>query len=308
MKSTRFLLAAALLATSAMAAPPALQHRSGADARVERLASDPQRFPRVMAELRAHAEARRANAVSDVRAVGIMVFPAAGSVPGSAGTYFRSDITMINYDSTAQDVVFYWMANNSTSRDLPAVRVTLEPNTVYTFEDFVGQQLKIQGLGALYAIPVTGDETDLNASIDGFSRIWTNQPNATGTVSQPFPGTDPFSFYILESAAIMGLRHDPAYRTNFGLLNLDDEPHRFRVQFIGSKGLTNQIELTMQPQTMMQQGIPAGDYGHLIIRVTSDDPNAWWLTYASSTDNITGDGWVSIGSGVLTPAELDVIE
>lgn len=307
MKSTPILLAA-LVSMSAMAAPATLQHRDGSEARVVRLASDPERFPRMMAEAKAYAEARRAKAVSDVRAVGLMVFPAAGSVPGSAGTFFRSDVTLINYDSTAQDVVFYWMANNSTSRDLPAVRVTMQPATVYTFEDFVGNQFQFQGLGAMYAIPVNGDQTDLDASVDGFSRIWTNQPNATGTVSQPFPATDPFSFYILETAAILGLRHDPSYRTNFGLLNLDNEPHRFRVQFAGSKGLTNEIEVTMQPQTMIQQGIPAGDYGHLIIRVTSDDPESWWLTYASSTDNITGDGWVSIGSGVLTPAQLDVIE
>ncbi|HEY0142319.1 MAG TPA: hypothetical protein VGF48_15580 [Thermoanaerobaculia bacterium] len=307
MKPT-LILVASLLATSAFAAPAQLQYRPGSEAQVVRLQSDPERFPRMMAEAKAYAEARRANAIADVRAVGLMVFPAAGSVPGSAGTFFRSDVTLINYDSASQDVIFYWMANNSTSRDLPALRVTLAPSTVYTFEDFVGTQFELQGLGAMYAIPVNGDTTDLNASVDGFSRIWTNQPNATGTVSQPFPATDPFSFYILRSAAILGLRHDPSYRTNFGLLNLDDEPHRFRVEFIGSKGLTNQIELTLQPQTMTQQGIPAGDYGHLIIRVSSDDTEAWWLTYASSTDNITGDGWVSVGSGILTPAELDAIE
>ena len=302
------ILVASLMAASAFAAPAQLQHRPGSEARVVRLPSDPQRFPRMMAEAKALAEGRRANAIADVRAVGLMVFPAAGSVPGSAGTYFRSDITLINYDSSAQDVDFYWMANNSTSGDLPALRVTLQPSTVYTFEDFVGTQFELQGLGAMYAIPVIGDDTDPNASVDGFSRIWTNQPGATGTVSQPFPATDPFSFYILESAAILGLRHDAAYRTNFGLLNLDDGPHRFRVQFIGSKGLTNEIELTMQSQTMIQQGVPAGDYGHLLIRVTTDDPDAWWLTYASSTDNLTGDGWVSIGSGILTPAQLDIIE
>lgn len=294
-------------------------------AEVELLPDDPDRFPRMMAEVRAAAEARRAartkaattpgrpgqvtaNAVADVRSVGLMVFPAAGSVGGLNGTYFRSDITLVNYDDEKQDVVFYWLGNGAATNNLPALRLRLDPLTIYTFEDFVATQFQRTGLGGMYAVPVVGEATDTEASIDGYSRIWTNQPNATGTVSQPFPGTDPFSFYTLTTATIFGLRNDAAYRTNFGLLNLDPLPHTFNITYVGSTGLQNQATVRMEPNTMMQASIPGGDYGHLYIRVTTDDPNAWWMTYASSTDNITGDGWVSIGSGVLTPQELDVIE
>jgi hypothetical protein len=33
-------------------------------------------------------------------------------------------------------------------------------------------------------------------------------------------------------------------------------------------------------------------------------PEMWWTAYASSVDNITGDGWVSVASTNLEPAEL----
>jgi hypothetical protein len=32
-----------------------------------------------------------------------------------------------------------------------------------------------------------------------------------------------------------------------------------------------------------------------------------WIGYASSTDNVTGDGWVSIASADFSPGDLDQV-
>ena len=105
----------------------------------------------------------------------------------------------------------------------------------------------------------------------------------------------------------MGLRHDAAYRTNFGISNIDNEPHTFVVRFIGDTASAERT-ITVPAAGMIHQGIPSGTYGNLIIEVTVDDPFAPWVAYGTSQDNITGDGWVSIGSGILSPEDLDDID
>ena len=39
----------------------------------------------------------------------------------------------------------------------------------------------------------------------------------------------------------------------------------------------------------------------LAIEIDVDDPDALWTSYGTSNDNITGDGWVSIGSFIVLP-------
>ena len=54
----------------------------------------------------------------------------------------------------------------------------------------------------------------------------------------------------------------------------------------------------------------AGDYGALTVTFDITDSGGAsisWVAYASSTDNITGDGWVSIASADLTPDDLTII-
>ena len=79
--------------------------------------------------------------------------------------------------------------------------------------------------------------------------------------------------------------------------------------FIGEK-MTTTTTLTVKAFGMVQQAVPAGDYGALqiVFQVTNAGSDfVTWIGYASSTDNITGDGWVSLASADLTPDELDLI-
>ena len=73
---------------------------------------------------------------------------------------------------------------------------------------------------------------------------------------------------------------------------------------------TNETTVTVPAYGMVQQSIPAGDYGALsVIFDITDSAGASiaWVGYASSTDNITGDGWVSIAWADLTPDDLFLI-
>lgn len=244
-----------------------------------------------------------ASAVTENRTARAFIIPSAGSVQGAGGTFFRSDVSLVNCAAQAQDVAVLWLEIGSSKAVPDAVKITLPPDgVVVTYRDFVGTQLKRSGLGSLDLIPLAGGD----GAVDGFSRIWTNQPGASGTVSLPFPGVDADSFPAQKQVVALGLRQDAAFRTNFGIVNAARESHTYKVTFAGQR-LTTTSTVTVPGPGMIQASIPAGDYGDLVITFEIDDDQASYIGYASSTDNISGDGWVSIGSGRFDPSQLDTI-
>ncbi|HEX3108092.1 MAG TPA: hypothetical protein VHU41_03280, partial [Thermoanaerobaculia bacterium] len=72
-------------------------------------------------------------------------------------------------------------------------------------------------------------------------------------------------------------------------------PHTWTVQVVGTNGSTS-FTVTVPAFSMIQTNLPSGNYGNLYViftppnDVTGTDS---WTAYASSTDNGTGDGWVS---------------
>ena len=303
---------AILLTVPALAASRApRQYKSGHDLEAVQLASEPGRLQRMISKFNAQLEGPGAQALTDIRSARLLLVPAAGNAQGAGGEFFRSDLTLVSYNEIeAQRVLVVWLANGANTDDPPFTQLTLQPNVYYTFSDFVGVTLKQLGqLGSILIIPVDaqGDIEFADAALDGYSRIWTNQPNATGTVAQPFEAVDPYSMFAFKTASILGLRHDAQYRSNFGIVNIDDVPHTFTVRFLGAQAQTER-SVTIPAGGMIHQAVPSASYGALVIEVDVDDETAPWVAYGTSNDNITGDGWVSIGSGVLTPADLDDID
>lgn len=299
-------LAILLLIPGAAAARSVPRVAAPTEITIRKAPDDPGRYSRLLRQIRAaRGGGVGAQVVADARSSDTIVFPAAGNVRGAGGEFFRSDVTLISYDETGdQEVLVQWLQNGVPTATPPSFILTLRPNTYYNYPDFVGEVLGIQNqLGSLVMIPVSGNDFDLNASIDGFSRIWTNQPNAAGTVAQPFEPLDPFVFAAVPTASIMGLRQDSAYRSNYGLLNLDDQPLTFQIAFLGATGSVT-ATVTVPPFSMVHRAVPAGNYGALTIEVTVSDGSAVWATYGTTNDNVTGDGWVSVGSMLLLPAEL----
>jgi hypothetical protein len=278
--------------------------------------------PRLLAQLKARGTTRRASHAPGVHASAIVdevsarafIIPAAGSLAGGGGTlFFRSDITLANYRDTAQQVLVGFWAQGTTNPFASAAykTLTLPPGQFVTIQDFVATSLGTSGLGTLIFIPYTGTDFDSSGAIDGFSRIYTKQPGSTGTVSQPFDAIDPdtLSSQYIDEAVALGLRQDANFRTNFGIVNVDAADHVFNVSFVGEK-LQTTLTVTVKAYGMIQQSIPAGDYGavSILFQVTDAGNNfVSWVGYASSTDNISGDGWVSVASADMSPSDLDLI-
>lgn len=239
--------------------------------------------------------------------------PAAGSVRGGGGTFFRSDITLVNWNDASQKVGVVWYPNGAST---PTVYSTTFPGNrpPFTTNDFVGTVIQQQGLGSLLFFPIdAAGNFDTNGAIDGYSRIWTNQPNATGTVSQPFMSVDIGHMMGEYEGILLGLRQDSSYRTNFGVVNMSDRALPFVITIVPESappGTTlTEVKVTVPAQAMVQQSLPAGSFGpiNLLVNIDQNQPDTkfTWTAYASSTDNITGDGWVSIISKALDDDGLD---
>ena len=232
----------------------------------------------------------RANVVAVDWEAAAFLIPAAGSLQGNQGTYYRSDVTIANRRNAAQRIALLWFAQGVNNGSGAVQTFQIAANTTVFEADFVNTVLGKTGLGSIVAIGVDAvGNPDPNAQLDGFSRIWTPQPNATGTVSQEFASVE-----LEDSLATSygyGLRQDAGYRTNVGFVNLYSTANTFTVNIVGTGGNT-QFTQDVLPYSMQQRGVPAGNWGNFYVRVSASSGN-WWSAYASSTDNTTGDGWVS---------------
>lgn len=229
-----------------------------------------------------------------------MFIGAAGSVQGNFGTFFRSDVMISNQRSIPQNVLVTFLPQGRSGFSTQERTITVPANGVMFFEDIVARTLGESGLGALeFQTRTSTDGFDLDGKIDVYSRIYTNQPGATGTVSQTFIGADLLSTRGSDRAISLGLRHDDTFRTNVGIVNLDFLSTRtWTVQIIGSSGSAT-FPVTVGAFSMNQVSVPAGNYGNLRVVFTPESAmTSSWNAYASSTDNRTGDGWVSPASQV----------
>jgi len=220
------------------------------------------------------------------------IIPVAGSIQGGGGTFFRSDVTIANRRLAPQLVNVGFLVRGQNNGNVQMHRFSIDANTTTQTRDFIASALGTSGLGTILVIAVDSNgNTDDNAEIDGFSRIWTPQPGSAGSVSQAFESID-LEDSLLTSYAY-GLRQDAGFRTNVGLVNLYAGTNTFTI-FVNGTGGSTTFTQTVQPYSMEQIPLPAGAWGDCYIRITSSDTNPnWWSAYGTSVDNVTGDGWVS---------------
>lgn len=243
------------------------------------------------------AEAIDGNVLSTSRPSFSFVIPAVASLRGANGTYFRSDLTLVNHKAVNQVVGIEWLPRGEQGDGKLTGEITIPPRTFYTYKNVLETAFFRTGMGALRFVSLKADRTiDPTGLIDGFSRVWTETPSGPGTVSQAFNPVSESDLVGPDQAVILGLRHDADYRTNVGIVNLDaTQYHTWNVKVSGRR--TAEFQITVAPNSMEQVALPAGDYGDIAITVTGEG-NAIrnWTAYASTVDNRTGDGWVSRAS------------
>jgi hypothetical protein len=231
-------------------------------------------------------------------AVPQLLIPAAGAQQGGGNTFFRSDITLLNYRGADQRVRLQWLPQNAAGVGVAPVDITINAASGIASEDFVTDVMQMSGLGAILVtgIDATG-APDPSALLVATSRIWTPEPGSSGTESQSLPSiatTDITSGLV----TILGARREVRYRTNVGIVNLSSTTQTFQVTAAGSSG-TDTRQITVAPMSMTLSAVTgASSTIPLQIQVVNLGPpprTTSWVTYASSVDNITGDAWTMLG-------------
>lgn len=311
-----FVLALAIPAFARDARPKLTRLPSGTlKANAHRVAN-PRAFAlRVLREAREAAQKPGAEAVIINRSARALVIPAAGNVRGAGGEHFRSDVTFANWNESEQLLGIMWLPNGNPG-GLELLVTTMPELSIITEEDFVGGFMDLEGLGTIILFPLSGPEGDFDpdAAIDAYSRIWTPQPGlANGTVSQPFPAVEPDFMTNEEAGIILGLRQDSGYRTNYGIVNISEDDLTFELDIFAEGGQDPETRtITVPSLSMIHTAIPGGVFGPLSVGLSLPTPPTinefTWIAYASSTDNFTGDGWVSIVANPWDDDRLDESE
>jgi hypothetical protein len=225
------------------------------------------------------------------------ILPAAGTVRGADGQMFVTEVSLANGRTVDQEVVLAWLpAGNVRGSDVPMFRATLpaasgDGSAMLTIFDVA--ELGLEGLGSIVIIGTDGGNFDRAAEIDGFARVWSPARCGSGTKSQSLQAITAEVFGGARRASALGLRHDGSYRTNVGIVNLDDVDREFTVLVAGERA-SERVTLSVPPFSLIQTALPDRGYGSLTFTVIADRRPAPWTAYGSSVDNNSGDGWAAV--------------
>jgi hypothetical protein len=254
------------------------------------------------------AFAANAGVVATIGGAAEILVPVAGNVTGADGTPFRSDIRITNLLSRDQRVDLFWLPQNVTGSGISPIRITLGANDKLLSENFAADVMGQTGLGAIVvrAVNAAGDRDDA-AKLDVTSRVWSPETNGRrGTTSQNLPTLSRVEIVNFHNV-ILGQKRDANFRTNVGIVNLDETtPQSYRITVTGDNPtlVPEVIETTVEPRSMKQIALQGDEQPGLRIdvEVLSIPPlgrGSFWASYGATVDNESGDAWSSIGFDIF---------
>ena len=242
------------------------------------------------------ADVRPDNLVTPIGASPEVLVPAAGSVQGANGTYFHSDMTLLNYTNRVQSVRLTWLPNPpATAAQFTPMVITVQPMSGIQSDDFVAEVMGIRsGLGAILITGVAANGMlDASARLYVTNRIWTPQPGSQGTVSQSFNTIGTIGYASASSETVVGLKRNDAFRSNAGIVNFSGASQRFHFTTGDLQG-----DVTIPAMSSFQFPVPGASSPYQLVITNTTDPSIQtnrWICYASSVDNYTGDSWSELG-------------
>jgi cytochrome c oxidase subunit 2 len=226
--------------------------------------------------------------------------PAVARGAGANGTFFRSDLRIVNLSASAASVDLTFLPSGTDNRSAQTVQLSVGARESRDVDDVVQSVFGVSaGIGALRA----SSAADLVVT----SRTYTTSgdPECPGTYGQFIPGLDASRAVTRGVIAHLGSSEVPVsgFRTNIGAVNLSGASVTVALNLRNGAGGASlgTATLALQPFGHLQQGlaslfsVAALTSSNLFLEI--DAPSAV-LAYASVVDNQSGDS-------IFVPAEPD---
>ena len=237
---------------------------------------------------------RRADVITAGRRSSLII-PVAGSVAGAFGTFWRTDLSVINYRDVEQRTLITYSSSGTFSYGSEVdVEVVLPAHSTTTYEDVVSTLFQKNGLGVIYINPTFETAFDPAADLDATYRIWTDQPGRGGTMSQASSALHVFELPTgTQTRVIIGARQDANFRCNVGVTYIGYGARSFRITARSASGSVTTTVL-VEGYNMAQVALPQGNLGYMTLTVEPLDvlDGEVWSAYASTIDNVSGDAWL----------------
>ena len=218
-----------------------------------------------------------------------VLIPAVARIPGGGGTFWRSDVTILNPTVTGMTLTFRLYVANADNTNAPSKTLALPAGRTVTIDDVITWMGAGNSNGALL---ITSTGPTVGPVVN--SRTYTTRPSDGGTFGQWIDSTETSKFGM--EAVVTGLRSDAEFRTNLGFVNSGDAPIGVTVRIYNrfSQEIATGF-LTVLPKSQTQPSlaslfphlnIPA--LGPITMRATTDTAPTLFA-YGSVIDNRSGD-------------------
>ena len=222
--------------------------------------------------------------------------PAVASLPGANNTFWRSDVSVLNLNSEATQVVLVLYPEIKNSGPVFEIQqsdpIDIGGNGQVTISNVVTSVFNVRNeKGALYVYSLDG------APIVVSSRTYTPAPPPNGGSY----GINVNGILVADTAWIAGVEHEGLtgfFRTSVGVFMptgpAEGQQTGFTVTVFDSEGVEMASGSLVFDQAGMQQKF-LGDFGleeQLLdgwVEIRCHDPLAVWYAYATVTDNASND-------------------
>jgi hypothetical protein len=213
------------------------------------------------------------------------IIPAVGRANGVNGTFWRSDVTLFNPNSSSSTVSMRLLTAGADNRNASWQSVTLGARQTIVLADIA---TRFNGGGN-----VSGA---LELSWFGSAPVVTSRTYTTNEAGGTFgQSIDPVASYGRDQY-VPGLRSDASFRTNVGFVNNSDQPIGVAYSLLSPNGFTiGSGFIAVAPKSQMQNslgalfpGVNVNALGSVTLQ-THTDSDAAMFAYGSIIDNTSGD-------------------
>lgn len=224
------------------------------------------------------------------------LIPAAARAFGANGTFFRSDVHLVNLSSELATVDLTWLPTATDNSAAATIPLIIAPRASIEIADVLGSLFGVSdGIGAL--------RLSSSSAFVASSRTYTPSDDCPGTFGQFIPAVDAeraAARSVIAAVQIPASLSSGA-RTNIGLVNPAAASVEVRLHLRSGNGaLAGTTTLTVPPFGHLQRSAAelfpsASQATSAFVEVDGSGP---LLAYASVIDNQSGDS-------IFVPAEMD---